>query len=136
MNKYAGLTAILKRDFVAFFSNPTGYVFITVFVALGALGAFFLRDGRVPIGQAHRAKQDGITFTTQREGVVGQRLTGGVNACPADGGFGDIQLKSKLSLGRAEHLQCLADHLRSNTIARHRGDFIVAFTHLKCERAA
>ncbi|MHC5020045.1 MAG: DUF7088 domain-containing protein, partial [Planctomycetota bacterium] len=39
--KYAGLKAIVKRDFTAFFSNPTGYVFITVFVFLGALGAFF-----------------------------------------------------------------------------------------------
>lgn len=39
--KFAGLMAIVQRDFTAFFSNPTGYVFITVFVFLGALGAFF-----------------------------------------------------------------------------------------------
>lgn len=39
--KFAALGAIVQRDFTAFFSNPAGYVFITVFVFLGALGAFF-----------------------------------------------------------------------------------------------
>jgi ABC-2 type transport system permease protein len=35
------LDAVFKRNFVAYFSNPTGYVFICVFVLLGSLAAFW-----------------------------------------------------------------------------------------------
>lgn len=36
--------AVLKRNFVSYFSNPTGYVFICVFVLLGSFAAFWPND--------------------------------------------------------------------------------------------
>jgi ABC-2 type transport system permease protein len=42
--KWHVLDAVFKRNFVAYFSNPTGYVFICVFVLLGSLAAFWPPD--------------------------------------------------------------------------------------------
>ena len=34
------IQAIFKRDFISYFSNPTGYVFICVFVVLSGVATF------------------------------------------------------------------------------------------------
>ena len=39
--KWHVLDAVFKRNFVSYFANPTGYVFICVFVLLGSLAAFW-----------------------------------------------------------------------------------------------
>ena len=36
--------AVLRRNFVGYFSNPTGYLFILLFVSLCSAGAFFPHD--------------------------------------------------------------------------------------------
>ena len=35
------LGAVFKRNFISYFANPTGYVFICVFVLLGSFAAFW-----------------------------------------------------------------------------------------------
>lgn len=41
MPRWSLVSAVIRRDVVAYFSNPIGYVFITVFVGLSALSAFW-----------------------------------------------------------------------------------------------
>ena len=43
LKKRASL-AVLKRNFVAYFSNPTGYVFLCLFVLLTSFAAFWPHD--------------------------------------------------------------------------------------------
>jgi len=42
--QWSVLKSIFKRDFVSYFSNPTGYVFICVFVVLSSLATFWPPD--------------------------------------------------------------------------------------------
>ena len=105
----------------------------------GALGALFLRDGRVAVGQAHRAEQNGIGAAAQLERGVGQGLARGVNAGPADGRLGDVELQGKLVAHGTEDAQGLPHDFRADAIASQRGDPISIGTHVRgavCEEQA
>jgi hypothetical protein len=105
----------------------------------GALGALFLRDGRVAVGQAHRAEQNGIGAAAQLERGVGQGLARGVDAGPADGRLGDVELQGKLVAHGTEDAQGLPHDFRADAIASQRGDPISIGTHVRgavCEEQA
>jgi hypothetical protein len=78
---------------------------------------------RVAVGQTDGAEQNGIGFFAQRKRRVRQRLARGVNAGPADGRFGDLEIETEFFLRNAQNLDGFTHDFRADAVAGERRDF-------------
>ena len=88
----------------------------------GTFGTLLFWNRRVAVRQTDGAEQNGIGFFAQRERRVRQRFARGVNARPADGCFGEVELEAKFFFGGAQNLDGFAHDFVADAVARQGCD--------------